>query len=106
MIDRRNIIAALASAPALVCVPALAASASENPVDRFQRFEREYNARLHSQEQYIAALDAFDAWAPTTHREFVQKFHAMFLDGGAPAEYRVELMLDQAKRLLAMGGEK
>lgn len=54
-----------------------------------------------SEDAYIDALQRMDDYTPTTDRDFVRKFIAMWKDGGYPNQDRIDDML--ANGILLVG---
>ena len=108
---RRGMIAALALSPVAISLPAIAAPST---------FSQTHAAFIHarttldeapawlSEEEYERIQDiymehykAMNEAVPTTPREFMQMFHALWTDGGVPNEREIEAMLCHAGRLLS-----
>lgn len=105
MTDRRTFITGLALAPAIAAAPAMAMVSipSPDPVTAYWAAWHGYNGDTVSEEAFSQATDDLDFWEPSTPRDFIRKFVAMFEDGGLPSADRLNLLIAQGKRF---GGGK
>ncbi|GLT02195.1 hypothetical protein GCM10007897_36000 [Sphingobium jiangsuense] len=109
--DRRTLITAAALAPVAIAAPAVAGTGSpafqmalSNYMEAFGAIgamtsdtSEEEEDRLN--EIYLARFQEMNEATPTTPREFVQKFHMLWMDGGYPQPETIAKMLADAKRI-------
>ena len=97
--DRRQFLSASGLLPAALAIPAFTASHTDQ-VDVYLAAYNAHNADMLGEDEYIDALHRLDDWQPATHRDFVRKFYAIFMDGGSPTEARQEKLIAQSRHLL------
>ena len=98
-ISRRSLVAGLAAVPLAVCAAPVVATIPD-AADRYIEAFHAFNSNQITENQYMVALVACDDWEPDSPAGFVKKFYAMWFEEGNPAEDRVHMMIDQAKRLI------
>lgn len=76
------------------------ARAPGDPVDAYWHAFDAHNLGQIDTDAYFVALCAMDDWVPTTPRDFIRKFCAMFDDGGVMSDHRLNKLVGQAHRLL------
>ena len=51
------------------------------------------------EDEYLDHLDRLNETRPTTPRDFIRKFHALFGGGGCPRDEVIDIMVADARRL-------
>lgn len=104
MTDRRAFLAAALVAPVAIAAPAMAQALgchAADPVDEFWSAFRSYDEDdPASVQRFDHAGDALDNWEPPTQRDFIRKFLAMFDEHGSPPRERLNVLIEQAQRLV------
>lgn len=91
----------------IAAVPAVAAGATvaplapaHDPVSAYWAAYKAINTGRMSEEDYCLAVDNLDFSEPQTERDFIRKFLAMFVDLSAPSDERLELLIEQGRRMV------
>ncbi|WP_314712917.1 hypothetical protein [Sphingobium yanoikuyae] len=103
MTDRRAFLTAALVAPVAIAATADAQTftCSLDPVDRYWAATEAVNHHRMDEDDYIEVIHDLDRWEPPTPRDFLRKYLAQHDDGGCPTAERREIMIAQAKKLLA-----
>jgi len=68
----------------------------DDPVSGYHRALDDFSSGQIDEDQYSAALDALDEWAPATPTDLLRKFLAVFSDGASPHDACIARLMEQA----------